>query len=99
MTGVDVYLPFEIATGNASIGRRAGLQGLIGERPLPAEFRAFSGSLVDPPSAQNTHWSERHQNVAKGGARHYVVARISDSALKLGVIQQQLNPRRLPVRR
>ena len=31
-----------------AIGRKAGLQGLTTERPLPAEFRAFSGSAVDP---------------------------------------------------
>jgi hypothetical protein len=57
MTGVDVLLPFEIAFVDASIGRIADLQGLTGERPLPAEFRAFSGSLVDPPSARNRHSS------------------------------------------
>src|SRR6516164_7284803 len=38
-------------------GLRAGLQGLTNERPLPAEFRTFSGSPVDGEST----WSGRRQ--------------------------------------
>jgi len=60
-SGFDVKHPLQIAALDASIGRIAGLQGLTGERPLPAEFRAFCRPAVRPEQA----FIEAHWTVAK----------------------------------
>ena len=57
MTGVDVFLPLEIASVDASIGRTADLQGPRTEQPELAGDRAFG--VVSPQLRPNRPYAER----------------------------------------
>jgi hypothetical protein len=55
-------------------GRIAGGQGLTRERPLPAEFRAFSGSLANPDTQSSLSGPLGRVNATRRGLGYLMYA-------------------------
>ena len=81
---ISAAQPINGRTGTSPLGGESGPTGSHRERPLPAEFRAFSGSLVDPGVRPSRHRSNatslfRPQSFAMANLSRFVFSSSSVS--------------------